>query len=364
MGTVLLLGDFGAGDPWTAEVLAACRTALASHRVLVSSTSPMSPAPFGPAPVDPARLGDLLRGLREADALIVAGGVLFGSASDRGAGLNLSLLSLVTASAVVAKWLGKRVIAIGVSAEPLQRAGARRRARWLVRKTDLLVLAEPTSAETLTAAGVPTPFRIGADPAWVTLQRVDSPDEGSGQVTVVVTEGALPRVGPWLVAGLAPLVAAGVPVRLQPWRSDDVALVIDTARRLGGDVAMLPPVGSLTDLQAVMREASIVVAMAYGALLAAVSSGIPVLSIAAERRTVSLARRLGSPTLPVGARAAELAPAVLAAGRQAVPAPHLLEGEADKARAAFHLVDLLLDDGRTNVSTLDNLPLGPTPWLP
>ena len=112
---------------------------------------------------------------------------------------------------------------------------ARALARWLVRHADLLVLRDEESAAALTEAGAPTPFWIGADPAWsVHPRRLDDRGDaptGTPSVTVALSHHAGDAR---LCANLAEAIAQlsrDHEVRLQPWQIGPVGDV-EIAERL------------------------------------------------------------------------------------------------------------------------------------
>jgi polysaccharide pyruvyl transferase WcaK-like protein len=347
-----------------------------------------------------------------ADAVVVAGGTIFKTLHPASGRPPLALLRRTALLAAMTKALRRPLALVGVGAGALHGGAARRLARTIVRAADLLVLRDEESAADLATIGAPTPFRVGADPAWTILP--DPPDESrpaagadpavrapsrsgesrpaaGGQPAVVMrgpgggrspltldgAAGDRPIVvalshlaggrdlGERLAAGLAPVVAAGAAVRLDPWQpSHDAPLADEVASRLGGRVEVAEPPADLLAARAGMADVRLVVAQRFHALVAAASAGVPALAVAHEPKLAGLARRLGQPTIEPEAPPAAIAAAITDALDGEPPSPEAVRHERASAAEGFRLLRVLLARGRSEeAADIDGLALRPEEWL-
>jgi polysaccharide pyruvyl transferase WcaK-like protein len=400
-GRVFLAGAFGQGNPGDEALLAAFAQGIGSRRAVVASSDPAATAAeHGLDAVGRDDLGRVVREIRRAESVVVAGGTIFKALHPSCGRAPLALLRRTAALAAVTRALRKPLALVGVGAAPLHGASARGLARAIVRAADLLILRDDESAGHLAAIGAPTPIRVGADPAWILLPDPEADgavlmrsasglhaavelDAGvdRGPVVVALSHLAGQRdLGERLAAGLQPIVDAGIPVRLDPWQVDgDAELAADVAARLGGGDFGVPPAESApreggvtigappSDLRAAregMTGARLVIAQRFHALVAGASAGVPVLAVAHEPKLSGLARRLGQPTVAPDAPPQSFAGAVLSALDAAPAAATTVRRERAAAEDGFRLLRVLLARGRSDeAADVDGLALRPEEWV-
>jgi polysaccharide pyruvyl transferase WcaK-like protein len=374
---VLLAGAFGQGNPGDEALLGAFARALPDHAAVAASTLPASThAEHGVEAVRRDDVQALARSIASSDAVVIAGGTIFKTLHPACGRNRLALLGRTAALAAATRALRKPLALVGVGAGRLDSPLATRLTRWVVRRSDLLVLRDEESAARLAAAGAPTPFRVGADPAWSLVAtppmapgRRPAP-AGEPRVVVALSHVAGGReLADRVAAGLAPAVAAGLPVQLQPWQVDlgeggDERLAASVNHRLGGRAEILPPPRDLRAASEGFAGARLVVALRFHALVAAAAAGVPVLAFAHEPKLEGGARRLGQPAVSPDAPPDALADGVLAA-LDGIPAPiAAVERERRRAEEGFRLLRVLLARGRTDEAVeLHGLPLRPEEWL-
>ena len=414
--TVFLAGAFGQGNPGDEALLAAFARALSGHRPIAATSDPAATAAehgIAAVPRDDARA--VAREVSRAEAVVVAGGTIFKTLHPASGRAPLSLLRRTAALAALAQAMRKPLALVGVGAAPLHGRGARLLARAIVRAADLLVLRDEESALHLAQIGAPTPVRVGADPAWTLLPdeplaeasrapavaAVDNepgpavnggpPAHGPERGPAVAMRSALGGHAPIsldagderpvvvalshhaggrdladrLAGGLAPVVAAGMPVRLDPWQPEgDAELAAAVSARLDGRIDLAPPPRDLLDARDGMAGARLVLAQRFHSLVAGAAAGVPVLAVAHEPKLAGLARRLEQPTVPADATPTTLATAVLDAA-DAAPAPtDAIRRERAHADEGFRLLRVLLARGRSDEAVeVDGLPLRPEEWL-
>ncbi|MGH9006508.1 MAG: polysaccharide pyruvyl transferase family protein [Acidimicrobiales bacterium] len=305
-----------------------------------------------------------------ADAVIVGGGTVF-KMLDRSTGRRPHSL-LANASALVgsASLLGRPVAMVGVGAGRIEGAAATALTKFLVRRSDLLILRDEESAEKLSAAGAAGPFRVGADPAWTLL----GPPEAAGpsrapRVLVVPSREAAARVGGpgrllrLLAATIERLRANGLEVALQPWQldadgiDDDRAIVEDLCGRLGIPDAVMPAPGSLPDAVESIRGFGAVLCLRFHSLVASAAAGTPAVAVAHEPKLAGLARRLGQRAVPPDVSPEELTRALIEGIDAPGPAPAIVKEEIDRAEEGFRLLRIFLAGGTDESDRLGALPL-------
>jgi polysaccharide pyruvyl transferase WcaK-like protein len=367
-GRVFLAGAFGQGNPGDEALLAAFHRALPGHLPVAASSDPAGTiAAHG---VEAVRRDDIARvahAIARSDAVVVAGGTVFKALHPSSGRPALALLRQAAALAAVTKALRKPLALVGVGADTLYGRAARRLARAIVHAADLLVLRDDESAAELAAIGAPTPIRVGADAAW-TLLPDPPPPTSSGPTTsfergrpVVVALSHLAGgrdVGERLAEGLRPLVATGLPVRLDPWQpSGDAELAAEVATRLGGVAELAAPPTDLLAARDSIVGARLVIAQRFHSLLAAASAGVQAVAVAHEPKLAGLARRLGQPEVAPGAPFAGALDA-------APPAREAVRRERALAEEGFRLLRVLLARGRSEeAAEIDGLALRPEEWL-
>lgn len=316
---------------------------------------------------------------------------------------------------------------VGVSAPPLDAALAGAAARWALAGASLLLPADDRSVAHLAQAGVPTPMRVTADPAWLALAGDGAQDPAAvappayaghpdgrdgadhpsrhrprGESVVVVVDGRVAApVDLALLRALITVARTGRRVRLLPWAgshsglrpghtrpsssspsitgpgdilSPDQTLAAKLARAVDGVVpggaAEEPAPLSLSEAAALMADAHAVVAMRHRALHAAAAAGVPAVAVAvttatgtADPRLTALARRLDQPVL----EAEDLVTALPVTLERLAPAsaavPEVVAEEMARARAGLRLLRLVLEPDAVPPAAVENLPLVPVPWL-
>jgi polysaccharide pyruvyl transferase WcaK-like protein len=366
MPTALLVGAFGQRNPGDDALGDAFVAALPGWRILAATSSPR--APGGACATVNARSPRAVgRALMASDAVVVAGGTIFKTLHPGCGRRPLSLLRRAVALTAVARALGKPRAMVGVGAGVLDSSMSRRLSRALVHQTDLLVLRDEESAEVLAAAGAPAPFRVGADATWTLLDPPPARPRGEGRRIVVALSflAGGPELPDRLGAALAPLVAEGFDVRLQPWQVtgdgiDDVELAEAVNDRLPRRLPVLSPPPSLPAARDGYAEADLVLGLRFHALVAAAAAGSPFVALAHEPKHAGLARRLGQGAVGGAEPPPALTRAVLDGLHRPAPSPQAVRAEIDAAEAGMQLLRVLLAAGRApGTVEIDGLPLRP-----
>jgi polysaccharide pyruvyl transferase WcaK-like protein len=384
MPAALLAGSFGRRDPGEEAILAALVRALPGWDAIVTSSDPAETASVHGC--DAVALDSGLavgRAVARADATIIAGGMLegFGEPGERAATASLGR---AYALASTSSALGKPTAMLGVGAGRLASRRRRVLARGLIKKADLFVLRDGPSANLLTEAGAPAPFRVGADPAWALFERYASdvaPDTAAARrngsnghrrapedVIVVLDHNACDEsLAARLAGALERLRADGVGVRLQPWRAthdgaDDLRLAGLIAARIPGPVEVLEAPTGLADARSTFQGTRLVVALRRHTLIAAAVGQVPSLALAHEPGLADLARRLGQPSVLAGGSPSQLAAAIRGGLAHPPPSRSAIRGQVASAEEGFKLLRLLLSRGNTDdANDLTGLRLEPGP---
>jgi polysaccharide pyruvyl transferase WcaK-like protein len=371
MSRLVLAGAFGQRNPGDDALLESFAHALAGHEIIATSSAPLSTFP-GVELVASSDPTAVMRRVRAADAVVFAGGTIFKELRPGTGRSSADLLARALAMGFGTRALGKPLALVGVGAAPLRRGRSRMLARRLVHQANLLVLRDEESADVLVDAGAPAPFRIGADAAWPLLDRNLDADPGArDEVIVALSHDAGDReLADDLAAMLVPVLAAGLPVSLQPWqvgrvgRRDDIDLARAVNARLGGTARLEVPPADLLEARERFAGARLVVAQRFHALVAAASAGVPAIAYAHEPKLAGLARRLAQPTLTPSEDPARLGAAILAAAQAAQPpSAAAVRAQYAAAEEGFRLLRLVLDRGRNpDADTIGSLPLRPVAW--
>lgn len=359
---ILLAGAFGQGNPGDEALLRAFIAALPGHdTVAISSAPAATAAEHGIAAVQRDDALGVLRAIRRADAVVIAGGTIFKTLHPACGRRPGALLRRVAALTLATKLRRKPLAFVGVGAGDLRNRAARRISRAVIDAADLLVLRDEESAERLAAAGATAPFRVGADPAWTVLG--DAAATNGHQPPVVVALSHLAggaELPDFLTAELRPVVATGVPVLLQPWQPEDVALGRVLEARLEG-AQLVPAPADLAAARDAFAGARLVVGLRFHALVAAAAAGVPFVAYAHEPKHAGIARRLGQPAVIPGGR---LSSTVLAALDAPAAAQAAVAHERDLSEEGFRLLRVLVSGGRTEEAiAVGGLPLRPEEWL-
>src|SRR3954468_2116087 len=235
MPSAVLAGAFGQRNPGDDALLQAFARALDGWEL--TATAAFGAPRSALAGCEPVRADDAVavaRAVARADAVVFAGGTVFKTLGSSCGRPPLSLLRRALAMATGATALGRPLAMVGVGAAALPTPGARTLARRLVNRADLLVLRDDESAALLTEAGAQTPFRVGADAAWTLFEDAPLaagrfPRARDGVLVVLSHHAGGPRLAARLAEGLAPVVASGVRLVLQPFQvgaaaADDLEL--------------------------------------------------------------------------------------------------------------------------------------------
>lgn len=358
-GRVLLAGPYGQRNPGDEALLAAFRAGLPDHDVVptAGTTTPQ----------------EVARRVRDADAVVFGGGTLFKQLRPNSGRPPLDLMTRALGLAVATRAAGRPLAMVGVGAGALSSRRGQMLARRVVQIADLLVLRDEESASALSDMGATAPFRVGADPAWTLL--ASTPDGGwdpSGPIRVACShEAGGAETVEHVAAALRHVLAAGVPVELQPWQVGGPGAVddLDFARALraslGGAATLLVPPEDLLEAVEMMRGACAVLAMRFHAIPAACVAGTPVVAYDHEAKLAGLSRRLGRPAVSPAAGPEALAAVLLAAARSGEHATGAaIRGEIAAAEEGFRLLRLLLSGGRSfaDTASIGQLPLHPKEW--
>lgn len=376
MSRIVLAGAFGQRNPGDDALLASFARALSGHEIVATSSAATTTVP-GCELVAPGDATAVMRQVRAADAVVFAGGTIFKELRSATGRSPSDLLGRALAMGFGTRALGKPLALVGVGAAPLRLGRSRMLARQLVRQANLLVLRDEESADVLADAGAPAPFRIGADAAWPLLDDapkggVDVDRDPCDEVVVALSHDAGDRdLADALAAMLVPVLAAGLPVTLQPWQvgrvgqRDDIDLARAVNARLGGTARLDVPPADLPEARERFAGARLVVAQRFHALVAAASAGVPAIAYAHEPKLVGLARRLRQPSLTPGEDPARLGAAILDAARMAqAPSAAAVRSQVAAADEGFRLLRLVLDGGRNpDADTIGSLPLRPDRWI-
>jgi polysaccharide pyruvyl transferase WcaK-like protein len=369
VSAVLALGAFGQRNPGDEALLTALRRALPAHRVLAASADPgLTASEHGIAAVDRTDLRGVAHQVRQADAVVVAGGTIFKSLHPSCGRRPLALLRRTAAIAAATRLARRPLALVGVGAAPLEGRAARGLARTVIRAADLLVLRDEESAAVLAATGAPAPFRVGADLAWTVLDEPAAPaaDPDAPLLVGLSHHAGGDELPGRLAAGLDPLTAE-VPVVLLPWQDGggkDLALARAVAARLGGRARVAPPPTGLEDARRLLTGARAVLGLRFHALVAAASAGRPFAALAHEPKLAGLARRLGQPAVAPAALPEALTTAARAALAGPPPDPAAVRAERARAEEGFRLLRVLLARGRSEEAAhVDGLDLRPEEWL-
>jgi polysaccharide pyruvyl transferase WcaK-like protein len=362
MGTVLLAGSFGNGNPAEEAQLAAFIRGLPDVTMSATTHDPAGTRELhGCGTVPASNPVAIARAALRADAVVLSGRRVFGNPPPLGGRFPSDQLAASLALLLTVRGRATPRAIVGATVDPLRTPLSRRLARGLVRWSELLVLRDEESAEALAAAGATPPFRIGADPAWTVVapdrggraENGGDPSRNRGRIVVALGPPAAGgRALELLAAALERVRRAGLEVVLQPWRTgaggvDDERL----AHFLAGRLDPAPPITKAPiDLRAVRSSLSgsgLVVALRYHALIAAAAAGVPSLTLEDRPEMVGLARRLGQPVASAGAGPEELAEAIVRGVDHPAPSEASVQAQVGAAEEGFRLLRLLTSGGQS-----------------
>ena len=243
-------------------------------------------------------------------------------------------------------------------------------ARGMAGRARLLLLADDASAARLAAAGVPTPLRVAADPAWVAVD-LHPRRHPRGESVAVALDGRVPTpVEQALRAALVTVARTGRRVRLVPWDGPggaDLALAGRLERAVenavpGATMIEAAP-ETLAEAACLFAEAHAVVALRHRAVHAAAAAGVPVVAVPTDPGCGALATRLGQAVLGPLELTSALPVALERIGAAAAPSAVAVRDEKTRARSGLRLMRLVIEPEAVAASEVDDLPLVPVPWL-
>jgi polysaccharide pyruvyl transferase WcaK-like protein len=369
MPTALLTGSFEQPDPGRQAVLAALRGALGDWETVIPAGDEARIRGGGPQGGARRRgraraaLASTRKALR-ADATVLTGAVFELPADAARTPRSASMSSALT---VATQTLRRPSALLGVSVAPIRSLGSRAATRLIARRCGLLVLRDSESAEALVAAGVPAPFRIGADPAWAALSDRPEPRADARDRVVVVLCSEAIGLERHLAEALAPLAGAGLEIELLPWREGlpgcgGEGLVPAIARALDGAATVLDAAVDLAGVRDALSGARLALGFRHHALVAAAAAGVPFVALGHEPGLRDLARGLEQRAVPVGAPPTELSAVLSSSLDRAAPTLDAVQARTSSAEEGLRLLRLLLSQGGSeDVRDLDGLPLEPTP---
>lgn len=339
----LVLGGFGRGDAGAEARLDALRAGLPHVDLVAVSDDPRRTVEEHDCDARPASVRAIAAAAGRVDGVVVAGGDVFG---DDAAGERDR--RLVAAALVAARLHQVPTVLLGVG---VAGRGRRRHDTVVVRTGDLVVLRDVESASVLAAAGVPTPLRIAADPAWrLAAPRPTAPlptDGPDDDVAAVVVDG---RLGAEHAADLAAsLRAVARRVRVVPWRPDggDDGFARTVADGCGSAEVTAAPTRFVDLVEAIGDAGLVVTHRAHGAIAAA-AAGRRLLAVGSRPEVAGVARMVGQSHLPAHASPAVLRRAVGQATLRAPTDPDAVAAIVRRVDDALALTRVVLGvDGPT-----------------
>jgi polysaccharide pyruvyl transferase WcaK-like protein len=367
--TILVAGGFDAADPGHDAVIQACAGALPGFGLTVASSDPLTTsARHGVRSVDRADRTEVARVATRADALLIAGTPVF--AARPGARSGVQRLSRATAMALTVAARGNPVALLGVGGAPLPGRIAPALARQLVRQADLLVLRDHATARALAATGATAPFRVGADPAWALFGDAAGGPQVTGDAVMVVVSAASfgASVAAPLAAALDTVMAAGLEVRLMPWRTGPVGtadrdLCRRIAERVGWRTVVVPAEHGLDGVRHAIAGARAAVTMPYHAAIAAAAAGVPCVTFGGRPATPALGHPLAWRAVSMTSDPARIASSIIRQAAAPPPTQAAVAGRVAAAAEGFRLLRLLLNGGRSaEADRAADLELAPVAW--
>jgi polysaccharide pyruvyl transferase WcaK-like protein len=242
-------------------------------------------------------------------------------------------------------------------------------ANRLVRRADLVVLRDESAAHSLARAGIPAPFRVGADPAWSLLD--DAPIENPQRDGLLVILGPKPHptiVVEMLVRALEGACRNCTRIDLMPWQvsnraGDDLTTARAIASRVPARLGILDPPGDLLEARETVSRYRAVASLRLRGLEAAASAGTSALALAHDAEIQGLAHRLGQSAIPFPSDPARVDRSISAALEGEPASRAAVREQAAAAEEGFRLLRLLLGRGRSqDRDEITGLPLAPAPW--
>jgi polysaccharide pyruvyl transferase WcaK-like protein len=360
MAPILLAGAYGQHNPGDDALLTAFLDALGTDDLVVTSQEPVTIEHLHGVTSMAPTAKNVADWLRHGRHLVVGGGTVFKTLHPSSGRRPNSLLVRTLALVRAARARGITVSFVGVGAGRLSTPRASRIARTIALHTDLLVLRDDESASVLAAAGVPTPLRVGADPAWTLFdtpaadldprRRVDGRARDGSLLVALSHHAGGPGLAGHLADGLARTSSLSR-VDLQPWQADGAGLdhllahEVESRLRDQRPDLLISVVEAPADLHQAAAQSSrydLVLGLRFHALVASASTGTPFVAIAHEPKLAGVARRFGQLWVPPQASAPVLGHAIDRGAERVAPDRATASLEAARAAEAFRLLRMVL----------------------
>jgi len=353
---VAISGYYGMGNAGDEAVLAGITRSFA-ERCPKAELIALSGDPAGTQMLHGVRAvhrmspGEVVGVLRKTDMLLSGGGSLLQNVtSSRSLAYYLGIIWL-------AKRLAKRIMVYAQGVGPIAGAAARRAARSVLNRADLITVRDPESKRYLEELGVNQPdVRVTADPCFAVEP---GPAEEAGELLRVkgAPEG-MPLIGvslrPWrdqvdwlpaVARGLETAAARiGAALAFIPMQHDqDLGLSVQVASGLSVPSVVVSERLGPTLVLAVIGRMSLVVGMRLHALMFAASLSVPFTGISYDPKVDSFVRATvgGEPLRVQGLEAGDVAARVMDAWDRRNEVGASLAASAAKVReAAFENADL------------------------
>lgn len=349
MPKALIAGAYGQGNPGDEALLAALGPVVAASGfdpIVTSGDPAATERRYAYEAVAPRGLR-AVRAVAGSKAVVVGGGTVFKELHPSTRRRPDSLVRNTAALVMTTVATGRPIAFVGIGAAPIRSAISRRLVRFSAQAADLLVLRDEESADELNAAGVPSPFRVGADPAWTVLDPGARPGGSTpdGPLLVVLSHLAGDhRTLEALGETLRRLGATGMSIQLMPWQRADVPMAREVLNMLGGQCGLGEPPDDLTQACHLADGCSAVLALRFHAALASAVAGVPFVAVSHEPKLTAIARRLGMPAVSPLASAPVMVEAVHDAVTREID-PALVWRERERAEGTLSLLRLVLSSG-------------------
>ncbi len=381
MSSALLLQTTRRRDAADDAALAVVARELFPANVVAATADPDRTAQVLDVPVVAATPASLLRMMTAVDTLVLLGGQPLQAET----GTEVLGLSGVYSVATAYRLAGKRVALVGVGVgEVSGRSG--RLVRQTVLGSSLTVLDSETSARHVASVGVPAPFRVGPDLAWLDLQDPPAAEAPGGPVRVpvgvddVAAAGGAPAVAALLTPVLEAVLgqvrtASGVVVQARRRGAaagddlDAADAVATLLGRAGLDVAVEPTARTLRAQRDDVGRSSFALCAHPHAMMTAAAAGVPVLAWPQDDCGRAVARELEIPSVTGAAEVPGGVDLVVeAAARRSGSVHSAARRQIAAAGDVLDLLALLVSQGDSTVRPLgqggDELPHRPTGLRP
>lgn len=309
--TALLLQASRSRDAVHDAALVAVARELHPVGILAATAQPTRTARLTGLRVISAQPSSVLQALPAVDSVVMLGGDALSSAAGDTNTFGLRQLLALT---MVLRTSGRRVCLVGVGCPLLRNRQDALVARQLAMRSALTILDSPDSAARLTAAGVPSPVRVGTDPAWLELQEPPRTESIGNDVWLTLTKDDVRMRGGadavavklWpVLRAVSDRFATRPMVTVQGWRTgmaagddlDAAAEVVTALTSRGWRANVGPPPRSLAQQRDLMLGVQFSIITESRALMAAAAAGVPVLAWFHDARGRAMADSLKIPML-------------------------------------------------------------------